>query len=128
MKKNDLIKILVAIEGNPEIVLWNGFVEDVVAIEPKVVTVRLTKMSRDYWFQSVLREEQRDKEDWTFQYTEHEKAAIYKSYNKNVKWELNDFVTYEDIDSGKYLEKYVKVVQSKIKGIRTFDRQGTMSY
>lgn len=28
MRKNDLIKRLQEIEGNPEIVVWNGFVED----------------------------------------------------------------------------------------------------
>ena len=32
MKKNDLIKPLQTIEGNPDIVLWNGFVQDLVLL------------------------------------------------------------------------------------------------
>ncbi|AXC39087.1 UNVERIFIED_ORG: hypothetical protein [Escherichia phage CMSTMSU] len=32
-EKNDLIKMLQEIDGNPEIVIWNGYVDDYMNIE-----------------------------------------------------------------------------------------------
>ena len=45
MRKNDLIKILEGIKGNPEIVLWNGFVEDVQQIGKELAPVELHKLT-----------------------------------------------------------------------------------
>lgn len=36
MRKNDLIKMLESIKGNPEIMFWNGIVGDVVPISSKM--------------------------------------------------------------------------------------------
>lgn len=45
MRKNDLIKILESLKGSPEIVVWNGFVEDVQQIGKELVPVELHKLT-----------------------------------------------------------------------------------
>lgn len=45
MLKNQLIEILKNIKGNPEIMIWNGIVEDVQPIAKEVVECKLYKMS-----------------------------------------------------------------------------------
>ena len=47
MKKNDLIKLLNTIEGNPDVVLWNGFVGDYQDISKELVKDDLLKISLD---------------------------------------------------------------------------------
>ena len=51
MRKNDLIKLLQTIEGNPEIVLWNGFVGDYQNISPKLVEGDLVKKTLEYYLE-----------------------------------------------------------------------------
>lgn len=48
MRKNDLIKMLESIKGNPEIMLWSSLVEDVVPISSKIEEVELYKDSLEY--------------------------------------------------------------------------------
>ena len=48
MRKNDLIKMLESIKGNPEIMLWSNVVGDVVPISSKMEEVELYKDSLEY--------------------------------------------------------------------------------
>ena len=51
MKKNDLIKLLNTIEGNPDVALWNGFVGDYQDISKELVKGDLVKMSLDWYLE-----------------------------------------------------------------------------
>ena len=47
MRKNDLIKLLNNIEGNPDVVLWNGMVEDYMHIDkPERIPFRRMSVKR----------------------------------------------------------------------------------
>lgn len=46
MKKNDLIELLNCIKGNPEITIYNGYVEEVVPIE-KISIETKTRLKKD---------------------------------------------------------------------------------
>jgi len=48
MRKNDLIKMLQDLPGNPEVVFWNGFVNDYHHIDRNVETVTLVKETREF--------------------------------------------------------------------------------
>ena len=48
MRKNDLIKMLKEIKGNPEVVLWNGMVGDWMPVG-KLSESYLTKITKHYW-------------------------------------------------------------------------------
>jgi len=52
MCKNDLIKLLQTIEGNTDIVLWNGFVGDYQDISKELVKGELVKISLDWYLES----------------------------------------------------------------------------
>ena len=56
MRKNDLIKLLQAIEGNPDIVLWNGIVGDYQNISTKLVEGELYKQTFEDYFESFRKE------------------------------------------------------------------------
>ena len=56
MKKNDLIKLLNSIEGNPDIVLWNGFVRDYQDISKELVKGDLVKISLDWYLETCRME------------------------------------------------------------------------
>lgn len=53
MRKNDLIKLLKQIPGNPEMAIWNGFVDDWQGIAKQLTTIELVKHSRTF-LESVI--------------------------------------------------------------------------
>lgn len=54
MRKNDLIKLLEQIEGNPQIVLWNGYVGDYMNISNKITEVKLVKETAEFIKESLI--------------------------------------------------------------------------
>jgi hypothetical protein len=128
MKKSKLIEILNSIEGNPEIKLWNGFVQDYVEIDPTPVESVLTRMSLDYWLESCRLQDCIQLKDWSHQMPQEEIDQLKKNYRDVCKWEMNDFVKPEDVKSKYYKNKKVVILQAKIKGEDTFDRCGSIKY
>lgn len=128
MKKSKLIKLLQEIEGDPEIKLWNGFVGDWVDISPKVEKCDLVRMTQRYWLESIRLEECIDRKDWSYQLPVDEVATLKKKYKDVCKWEINGYVTSDQIDKKRYDVKTTYIIQAKIKGENTFDRIGEMSY
>ena len=61
MRKNDLIKLLESFEGNPEVMLWNGFVEDYMPIQDLKQT-KLFKKSEEQHLASLTYEYRYNKE------------------------------------------------------------------
>lgn len=45
-----------------------------------------------------------------------------------IQWELNEYVSEEDIANKRYKKKSVVFIQPKKRGVSTFDRSGTIEY
>ena len=127
MKKVKLIKLLEDIPGNPDILLWNGYVQDWMPINPKIVRQLLVKESFEHYCESVRIEECIDKKDWSQLLSEETVEQLKQSY-KEFDWEFNNFITQELLDTKEYFSKPVYFLQSKPRGISTFDRLGAISY
>jgi hypothetical protein len=130
MKKSQLIEMLNKIKGNPEIKLWNGMVGDWMDISPTVVPTDLVKMNLEYWLEACRLEDCRDRKDWDYQMPAEEIAKLTKRHKsgKVNKWELNEYVTLEDVKSKRYALKKIYILNAKVKGEKTYDRMGDISY
>lgn len=128
MRKDKLIEMLSKIDGNPDIYLWNGFVEDWVDISPELFETTLVRMSLDSVYGACDFEKKKKLNDWGECLSDEEKEDIKKSYAKNHVWEHNLYVTGEDISSGHYKSKRVFFLTAKHKGTSTWDRLGTINY
>lgn len=128
MKKSKLIAMLNALPGDPEIKLWNGFAQDWVDIDTKLVSIDLVRMNLAYWLESCRLQDCRDRRDWDYQMPAEEVAQLTKNYAKVCKWEDNQYVTQEDIDAKRYAVKTVQLMQAKVKGENAWSRMGDMEY
>jgi hypothetical protein len=128
MKKNKLIALLNSIEGNPDIVLWNGFVNDYQDISTELIDDVLVKRTLQDYLQLVELERARDAKDWDRKLSEDEISALTKRYKQIAKWELNDYITEDDIKQKRYSAKKIVFLQAKLRGVDTFDRVGTLRY
>jgi hypothetical protein len=126
MRKQALIEMLSKIEGNPEIKLWNGYVQDWVDIDSEFVPVRLIKETLDYHLEMCRLEKCRDAGDYTLELSAEYLQKIKQ--NSKLSWELNEYVNSDDIKSKKYKAKKVYIIQAKKKGVNTFDRAGSIQY
>ena len=127
MRKNDLIKLLSEIKGNPEVVLWNGFVEDWMPLG-QLLESNLVKIDKNYFLETRRLEECIEFGNWDHQLSEQSIKDCEKSYNKYHNWEHNQFVTEEDIKQKRYRSKRVVYIEPKKRGIKTFDRLGDIEY
>ncbi|AUR86354.1 hypothetical protein NVP1084O_147 [Vibrio phage 1.084.O._10N.261.49.F5] len=130
MKKNKLIELLNNIEGNPDIYLWNGYVEDWVDLDKDFVPLQLVHKRKSHI---------RDQIHFDMLRTECEKLGI--SYDEKDKVETPEFFervdkvtdkAYKEHHSGWYnpnpfveedrfkewydKTKTVYVINSKVKG------------
>ena len=127
MRKNDLIKLLHTIEGNPEIVLWNGFVGDYQNISTKLVEGELVKKTLKCYLEHNRMVRCLKENNWQYQLTEEEVSYLTNVY-KTFNYEQNDFVTKEDIKEKRYMKKRVIYIQPKLKNKKCYDRLGTIEY
>lgn len=127
MKKDKLIKLLLSIEGNPDILLWNGYAMDWMDIKG-LEESELVKMTKDYYIASVEREKRLEREDLEYTLPESEKEKLHTSYKKDVLWEMGEFIHHEDIKKGRYERKKVVYLRAKLRSIKTYDRIGEISY
>ena len=127
MRKNDLINILEAIEGNPEIHLWNGYVQDYQPIG-NVHAVDLYKYTKEHYIEMCRLEKCIDKQDWNFQFTEDMVEILSKNFDRVCKWEMNGYVTEDDIKSKRWKRKKVYLISPKLRGERSMDRIGVVEY
>jgi hypothetical protein len=127
LRKNDLIKQLETLPGNPEIKLWNGMVGDWMDIEG-LIAGDLFKETEDHYLEMCRLEKCRDHLNFTYQLTEEETAKYKGWHKKNSSWQHNEFVTQEDLDSKRYTNKSIYYIDAKLRGEQFIDRQGSMSY
>lgn len=119
MLKNALIKMLQEIEGNPEIVIWNGYVDDYMNIDKETFKITLVKETEEFIFNAL-------KYEWcqmnnTFDVPEEQLAKIAeraKEVHKKREYDFaNPHVTpeeYEQWYGKKTLTKYV--ISPKLRG------------
>lgn len=126
MRKNDLIKMLQELPGNPEVVVWNGYVGDWMHLgKPSVEP--LVKTSFKYFCETVRMEECVRKEDFSLQQTAEEIAELKKIHRKH-QYEINPYVSTSDIKQKRYVQKNVVMLQPTPRGITAYDRIGNISY
>lgn len=127
MKKDKLIKLLLSIEGNPDILLWNGYVgdwTDIKALEES----DLVKMTKDYYIASVELEEKINKGDSDYTLPESEKEKLHTSYKKDISWQTNEYITHDDIKKKRYDKKRIIYIKPKLRGKNMTDRYGSIEY
>lgn len=137
MRKNDLIKMLESIKGNPEIMLWSSLVGDVVPISSKMEEVELYKDSLEYkqkvyeneYILSLKNGELTDLLDET---EFHEKLKSLRqeaeAAYKKEKYEYRLYMNEKLIKSGTLKKKKVVVMQPRIVGKSSWDRFGEIKY
>ena len=137
MRKNDLIKMLESIKGNPEIMLWSSLVGDVVPISSKMEEVELYKDSLEYkqkvyeneYILSLKNGESTDLPDET---EFHEKLKSLRqeaeATYKKEKYEYRIYMNEKLIKSGTLKKKKVVVIQPRIVGKSSWDRFGEIKY
>jgi hypothetical protein len=125
MKKNDLIKLLQEVKGNPDVVLWNGLVGDWMHIK-ELTPLELVKESKEHIRRAIDHEAMRDGEALMSD-EEFEKWYKKSSYNE---WDIpNQFVKPEHFESWYGTRrKTIIVLDAKPRGKSTWDRLGTMEY
>lgn len=130
MRKNKLIELLQSIEGNPEILLWNGYVGDYMDIDKDLAERSLVKMTFPHYVNTIWMEELRDNPElgWDHKFSDEKMLSLKKSYKQYIKWEFNEYVYTEDIAEKHYMEKQIVLINSKPRGVKTFDRWGDISY
>ena len=123
MRKNDLIKKLQAMEGNPEIMLWNGLVGDFVPIG-HIGDADLVKQTKDNYMKIAMWRNQRDGVQPDTEYLKE----LEQTYQRVCKYELNRFVTQEHVKAGYYKKKRIMYIDAKLTGKRSMDRRGVIEY
>lgn len=126
MHKNDLIKKLQELEGNPEVLLWNGYVGDWTDIG-NLSPSSLVKIQKDCWLESCRIKRCIERKDWSYQIPTEEVTVLSKQYTK-FSWEIDEFISEEDITEKRYKKKNVVFIQPKPRGEVSFDRLGRVNY
>jgi hypothetical protein len=127
LRKNDLIKLLQGIKGNPEVMLWNGYAGDYQHIKGLQYS-ELTKQTKEGYLERIRLGRCIDLKDWNFQFSSEELKELEESYKKYIEWEYNEFVTEEDVKEGRYKVKNVWYITSKTRGKTSFDRYQSLEY
>lgn len=119
MRKNDLIKLLNEIEGNPEVVIWNNQVEDWQHIQPPKI-FPFHRYKKNFMIESAKLQRKFNSE-----------PELTKDEIENIgpdDWcvgETNDIKSSKD---SKFQTCSKIVLQMKSRGIKSFDRLGSINY
>jgi hypothetical protein len=131
MKKNDLIKLLQGVEGNPDVVIWNGLVEDIMPISKEYEIVELVKENKDHYYQMLFMERARSLN--TMELPQHVIDDVKKRAEKMYKCGTYDFPN-PFLAEEKYDEWYCKrrkkaiILQPSLTGKKYWDRTGVIKY
>ena len=128
MKKSKLIEMLSKIEGDPDILFWNGYVGDHQDIDNQLVDSQLFKMTLSMYIKSIMYERRQERNDNSYELSEAEIEDIKKSYKKYIDWESNQFISPEQLGKHMYKGKKVYMMQTKMRGKRACQRANSMEY
>lgn len=124
MKKNELISILQGIEEDCDILIWNGTVGDYNNIKGLVPST-LNRVSEEYRIQSYQLERCKDESNWKYKLSNEE---IHRIRAVKREYEIMQYVTEEDVASGRYEEKRVLFIDIELRNKEYWDREGSISY
>jgi hypothetical protein len=130
MKKNQLIEQLQKIKGNPEIKMWNGYVDDWMNIQ--LCEQEFVKESEDFIRWSIEMAWKERNQKWEIpEEAQIQIEEVIKERLKDRQWELpNQYLqTKEDAERwyGKNKKKFV-LINGKTRGKSIEDRLGKVSY
>lgn len=132
MKKSELIKKLNEINGDPEVLVWNGFVGDYQKVSSSVEETILFKECTDSIFKNLVFEEMKNRKSFD-ELPEDlmvKLRAEAKEYASKREWELRNL--HFDDETAKRVygknKKKVVILELKNRGKEAFDRLGTFSY
>lgn len=137
MRRRQLIKMLQGIKGNPEIVIWNGLVDDWMPVGDTPIVRRMVKQSRQHIRNncvcrflmktgSKLKPGERLAD---IALPEDLEQQVEKCYMKQEYDLPNEFVTKERFNKW-YAKrrKRIVILTAKRRNKTTFDRLGSISY
>ena len=152
MKISKLIALLEQAKsefGDREVMLWNGFAQDVVPMNPEFVPETLYRPKKETFARSyagfcirdVVERAQKDNPSRTYEEVfdtiskeqiarwEEEGRQKYRSSSQS-KWAYVSIPYMEDFyqDKTSYAQKQILIIQPKLKGETCYDRCGKMSY
>lgn len=128
MKKSKLIELLNAIDGDPDIKLWNGMVGDWMDIDKELVQADLVKQTFEHYVEMCRLDRCYSKKDWNIKLSDEEIAELRQSYKQYIDWECNEFIDAEDVKQKRYRRKNIFYINAKRRGVNTFDRLGSLEY
>ena len=130
MKKNQLIKQLQKIKGNPEIKMWNGYVDDWMNFH-LVENILVKETEEHIRFVIEMQWKERNKTWEIPPDIQQELDAKVKYRLETDEWETpNEFLrTQEDWDKwyGKNVKRTV-FIDAKTRGKKSWDRLGDIRY
>lgn len=129
MRKNTLIRLLEGIPGNPNILLWNGFVEDWMDIDKEFVPVQMGKESLEFRYNAILHEKLEFGAELTEELKESAMSRAKELHKKSSSDILNPYV--EDIEIKEWYGSSVRtayLINAKSRGIHSFDKAGSINY
>jgi hypothetical protein len=123
MRKNELIELLQSVEGNPEVMVWNGFVEDFQPLAKTLNTAQLQKLTLQGYKERVNWQMRKEGNQ---PLSDDKISELYKQHRIG-KWEFFAYYppSYED---GHYKSKTVYVLEPKLTGKKYTDRLGSIDY
>ena len=129
MKKNKLIEMLQAIPGNPEIKLYNGFVED--WQDFTVDEDMLIRYTREAIARRVVFDELKGREKYPSEAEIQDMTKKCLEDRKDIKageWRLRGI--YDTDETIKLIcdTKKIYIIQAKKQNKSTFDRMGNIYY
>lgn len=127
MRKNDLIAKLQQIKGNPEVMLWNGFVSDFVPFGT-ISEQDLVKITWEHYLDMCRIEDCLKRKDFDFKHSEEDIVRLKQSYKQHCNWEYNEFIYKDDIEQKRYKSKRIVSIEVKVTGKQAFNRLGTICY
>ena len=130
MRKNQLIEQLQKIKGNPEIKMWNGYVDDWMNIQ--LCEQEFVKESEDFIRWSIEMAWKERNQKWEIpEEAQIQIEEVIKERLKDRQWELpNQYLqTKEDEERwyAKNKKKFV-LINGKTRGKSIEDRLGKVSY
>jgi len=130
VRKNQLIEQLQKIKGNPEIKMWNGYVDDWMNIQ--LCEQEFVKESEDFIRWSIEMAWKERNQKWEIpEEAQIQIEEVIKERLKDRQWELpNQYLqTKEDEERwyGKNKKKFV-LINGKTRGKSIEDRLGKVSY
>lgn len=117
MKKSKLLALLNSIDGDPDILLWNGFVDDWQDIDTAPVFDTLSKPTFNHIKRMVEIERALKFNDHTYKLSDDDIAELKSKYASTCKWEINDYA-----NNKQYKHKKVVFFNAKSRNTSILDR------